>query len=270
VSSHGAAGQTAAGKRLCDPCPEPLLAIFMHFVGVAMIRTVPVTGIVILTLCCVTIAFWCACVPLWCIRSQIKKAPRTQKPIAAAFIAMYLLTGAVGFVGPIYVQNAFGGLPIWGMVTGNRYFLGKPFGKGYIEVSKTVYWFSHWLMIASGGSFVAMLTSAVAISTLNARTQRKRTAQQLDELCGRDDIESLRELVHLIDQLRPIPDEKNRERLCAEIRRRTETIPVLKPPLSVVATQDVLRQQKEMWDQFLREHEEEIVRGEKGTPASEA
>jgi hypothetical protein len=109
----------------------------------------------------------------------------------------------------------------------------------------------------------------VAVSILDRRAQRRTIAKRLNKLCVRNDIESLRELVDMIDQIPPIPGERNRKRLCDEIRRRTAHLRVLRPPLSVAATGDVLLQQKEMWQQLLREHEAEIIRGEDGTAGRE-
>jgi hypothetical protein len=226
-----------------------------------MIGTIPVLGIVVMAICCGTLAFWCACVPVCVILPRLRKTPGIHRVSVRVIVLMFVLTGFVALAGPCYVYDALGGLPNWGKVEGDRYFLGKANGRGYVEVSKAVYWYSHWLLIASGGSLMALFVSALTISALNGCAQRKAIAKQLDELCLRDDLKSLYELIDCIDEFPRVasPVDKNRLRLYEEIHRRTAHIHVLKPPLSV-APLDVLRQQKEMWNGFVQEHENEIAR----------
>lgn len=226
-----------------------------------MIRTVPILGIVYMVACCGTLAFWCACILIRLIRPKLHKRPGRQGIILAVLVVLFLVTWLMALTGSWYVYGAFGGLPVWGKVEGDRYFLGKANGGGYVEVSQNVYWFSHWLLIVSGGSMVASFTSIFTIATLDDRVQRKAIAKQLDILCLRNDLESLYELIGWIDRSPPLASfgDRNRVRLCDEIRRRTAHVQVLQPPLSVAATPDVSGQQKEMWNRFVQEHENEIA-----------
>lgn len=214
-----------------------------------------------MVMCCQMFVFWLALVPL---RLACPRLVFRNQTIPILMVVFYFLTPLCLAFGHFGLYYDLGGLPGWGKIEGDRYFLGKAWGEGYTEVSREVYSFFVWFEIVGYGSLAAMMGSAAVGCWLNARHARKTAVERLRVLCGRTDGKSLYGLIELIGDSEALGQMSPQDRsvLRNKILRGTQNVDVaLKPPLTLDAPPDVLAREKELWTRFVQEHEAEIIKG---------
>jgi hypothetical protein len=178
------------------------------------------------------------------------------------FFVGIILSGANWIVGQFVVFDRWlGGDAIRGKIVGDSYFLGRG-SEEYTEVSRELYWFSYWYHRASALTIAVCWGGFFGTFLLAKRRRRSGWLRRVRALAERHDLESLYELIELIDDPVPFSGRKASEdlrTLSEAIRTRTERIAVPATlELSPDATPEERKRQKEVWRDWVEEHEAEL------------
>ena len=196
---------------------------------------------------------------------------RSRNGLVLTMGIMLGLAGVNWIIGVGSIEySMIGGSAQHGKVVGDHYFLGSH-GR-YVEVSRDGYWLSLWYtylsQLAASIPFVVLLV----LGMLRTRRSCSPWVTRVRDLGSHDDLESLYELIDLIDYPLPIggcPSTEARRVLGEVIRRRTSFIKVACPlPLSEFAAPEILKEQKEMWRAWVQSHEADLRKGGKAAQQS--
>jgi hypothetical protein len=136
-----------------------------------MITEIPSGAVVLMGGCCIALAFWIGLTVLWFVCPRVAE----QQAVGWAVFVFYLLTPLFYAFGHAGLSSHLGGLPAWGKIEGEQYFLGRAGGAGYIEVSAAVYFFFVWFERIGFSSMLAMAGGALTVGWLRERRDRTAT-----------------------------------------------------------------------------------------------